>query len=105
MTGAVRVVCRPETAPGFELAGLFPVEAASPAAASEAVLALAQDPEIGLVLVQDDLAPDLRGLERRIGGPLPLLIPFPAPAGPPEVGAADYVAEILRRAVGYRVRL
>jgi hypothetical protein len=33
-------------------------------------------------------------------------VPFPGPAwGPPREGAEAYIAELLRRAIGYRVRL
>lgn len=105
MKGTVRVVCGPAPAAGFALAGLVAVEVDGPTRAAEAVLTLAGDPEVGLVLVQDDLAPDLRALERRVGKAIPALVPFPAPGPGAEGAAAAYVAEILRRAVGYRVRL
>ena len=88
----VRVVCRPRLAPGFALAGV---------AADEA-----DDPRVGVVLVEDDLhralPPDLVARIDRDGRPV--VAPFPSPSWDGRRVAEEYVLEILRQAVGYRVR-
>lgn len=101
----VRVVCRPEIALGFALAGIPTVEAGTSDAARRIVNELAQHEETGVLLVQEDL---FDGLEeaRPAERPLPMIVPFPGPAAQRPGGAPEaYVAEILRQAIGYRVRL
>ncbi len=108
MSYAVRVLCRPAVATGLGLAGLRPVEAETSGQALNRVLALAADPDTGVLLVEDTLHELLplevrRELARR---PLPLLVPFPGPRwSPAEEGMDRYIAELLRQAIGYRVRL
>jgi vacuolar-type H+-ATPase subunit F/Vma7 len=98
----LHVVCRHHAALGVALAGVAPIECESPAAAASAIDALD-----GVVLVEEPLyaalpAATLRRI-RKHG--TPILIPFPGPtrAGgePPE----HELLEVLRRAVGYRMRL
>jgi vacuolar-type H+-ATPase subunit F/Vma7 len=108
MTRSVRIVCRPEVAVGFALAGLPVVEASSPADGAARTLALAAAPDTGVVLVEDECYAALseaerRSLERR---PLPMIVSFPGPArGARAEADEEYLAEILRQAIGYRVRL
>lgn len=103
MKRRVRVVCGPEAAAGFALAGLEPIVVASAAEADDRIDGLA---DAGVILVQEEFAPDPRSGARRAHTPLPMIVPFPGPSFQAEPGdAAAYVAEILRRAVGYRVRL
>ncbi len=108
MTHDVVVLCRPQVAAGFMLAGLRPVEVESPAEGAALLSRLAERPEVGLVLVEDSIHQSLsedsrRDLARR---PLPMVVPFPGPswvrAG---VESDQYIVELLRRAIGYRVRL
>ena len=109
MSHAARVVCRPEIAAGFRLAGLRAVDAASPEDGAARTVELAEAPDVGLILVEEPcfaaLSETARAtLARRA---LPVIIPFPAPAaaaGEP-ARAEDYLVEILRQAIGYRVRL
>lgn len=102
----VRVLCRPELSAGFELAGV-PVDAAGDgAAAGEALRRLANDAKVGVVLVDAALYlalnEELRGrLERQAR---PLVTPFPPPRWSETAEAEAYVLEILRQAIGYRVR-
>jgi vacuolar-type H+-ATPase subunit F/Vma7 len=98
VTGEVCVVCRPEVAAGFRLAGLG-VHPAADAQAAELVLAgLRSAGRTGVVLLEDQL----RSGSAPVG--LPLVVPFP---GPSRVGQASevHLIELLRRAIGYRVRL
>ena len=104
MKAGVRVLCRRPTALGVALAGIAPIEVDDGASAAAA---LARIPD-GIVLVEDALydalpAPVVRKL-RKAG--TPVLLPFPGPAGlPPGVAPEHELLEVLRLAVGYRVRL
>lgn len=102
----VRVVCDPAQAPGFALAGLQ-VEVAPDAPQATVVLRrLCADARVGVVLVDEalhrGLAPEFRGrLDRQAR---PIVAPFPSPRWSESAAAEDYVLEILRQAIGYRVR-
>lgn len=105
---ALRVLCRPEVAAGFALAGLRPVEAATPEAGAAATRDLLGEPDVGVALVEDafyDALPE--ELRRQLGRrPLPLIVPFPGPTWTPRpAGAEAYIVELLRQVIGYRVRL
>ena len=103
----VGVVCDPFAALGFRLAGLAPTVAPGAEAARALLEEMVQEPGWGVILFQEDLIPDLSA----VAGPavqdgVPLLIPFPGPELEREAGEAErYVADLLRRAIGYRVRL
>jgi len=107
---AVVVVCRPELAHGFALAGVAAHAAATPddgAARVRALLAERRD-QLGLILVDEAIhaafTDELRSEIARHA--LPIVIPFAGPTWTAETAAAEaYVAELLGRAVGYRVRL
>jgi len=102
----VAVIAEPAVCLGFGMAGLRTRSAGSVAAASGLLDEMTQAEEIGVILVQEELARGWeRGAEQRSAA-LPIVVPFPGPSGAPVPGAAAaYVAEILRQAVGYRVRL
>ena len=102
----VRVVSRPVLAAGFELAGLSVTRAEGGDAAAEAIWRWADDSDIGVVLVDDvlyrALPPDfLARLDRRA---LPIVAPVPAPRWDGRSEAEAFILEILRQAIGYRVR-
>jgi vacuolar-type H+-ATPase subunit F/Vma7 len=104
---SVRVVCRPQLAPGFELAGLHADTAIDGASARVRLAALADDPAVGIVLLEERLQRALpadfaQRLERQ---PRPLVATFPSPRFGAEQAAEEAVLELLRRAIGYRVRL
>ena len=108
MVRQLRVVCRPEVAVGFALAGLKPIEASSTDAGIEAVQDLLTHPDVGVALVQDafyDALPE--EIRRRVGRrPLPLVVPFPGPTwGERPTESEAYIVELLRQVIGYRVRL
>jgi vacuolar-type H+-ATPase subunit F/Vma7 len=101
----VRVLCRPEIAAGFELAGLA-TDPADETTAGDTMRRLAADPTSGIVLVEERLRRALpEELMLRLDRlPTPIVVPFPSPSwGGPGV-KEEYVMEILRQAVGYRVR-
>ena len=108
MKDRIRVLCRPAVAAGFRLAGFEPLMAEDAADGARHLEAMIDDPDAGVVLVQEDFYAALssvarRGLARRS---LPLVVPFPAPTRTPVAQGADaFIAELLRQAIGYRVRL
>lgn len=108
MSLQVRLICRPETAPGFRLASLAPLVVTPDAGGVASVRAALQEPDTGIVLV-DDVLFDRLPLEvrRRVGRrPLPIVVPVPGPAWRTSAEAAqDYILELLRQVIGYRVRL
>lgn len=105
--GTVWVVARPETARGFRLAGLPVRPAADAPGAEEVIRRLAEEADVAVIFVQRELFDSLgEGLRRTLEATsVPVVVPFPDPsweeAGPSE----EWVVELLRRAVGYRVQL
>ena len=107
MSYGVRVLCRPAVAAGFRLAGVPPLEAADPVEGARLLRTMLDDPGHGVILVEEAIyaaVPDAtrRELARR---PLPMVVPFPSPTWTaPAEGPEAYIAELLRQAIGYRVR-
>jgi vacuolar-type H+-ATPase subunit F/Vma7 len=108
VTARVRAICRHATALGFGLSGLAPIEAETGVDAAHALDILAKTPARGGVVfieaaLYDALPPATRRQIRRDG--LPILMPFPSPATARDALPEQELLEVLRRAVGYRVRL
>ena len=109
MRAVVHVICRREAALGIALAGIAPIEASTGADVAGALAALAHAPgKGGIVLVEaslyDALPPAVRRQIHKDGAPI--LVPFPGPAPLPAGAAPEQeLLEVLRRAIGYRVRL
>lgn len=103
---SVRVLCRPLLAPGLELAGLAVTRAVDAVSAAAALKRLAADGEVGVVLVDGGLYAQLPAeLKSRLDRQaLPVVAPFPPPSWDEKGEAEAYVLEILRQAIGYRVR-
>ena len=107
MNSVATVICRPVLVPGFALAGIASWPATTSGETAEALSAQRTRDHVGVVLVEevlyDELADDLRArLERWIR---PVVVPFPGPALTEAISAETRVVELLRRAIGYRVRL
>jgi vacuolar-type H+-ATPase subunit F/Vma7 len=102
----VGVVTTPAVALGYRAAGLRPRVAASVEEAQERLAEMSREGAWGVVLIQEELLGE-SGWTPVAGSPeLPIVVPFPGPAPDrPADEASAYVAELLRRAVGYRVRL
>jgi vacuolar-type H+-ATPase subunit F/Vma7 len=104
---SVRILCRPDIALGFELAGAR-VDRASDGAAARARLAvLASDPTVGIVLIDEQLhralpADYVQRLERQAR---PIVATLPGPRFDAAGSAEAALLDILQRAIGYRVRL
>jgi vacuolar-type H+-ATPase subunit F/Vma7 len=93
-------------ASGFELTGLAVTRATDAAAANDAIGRLAAEPDVGVVLVDDEL---YRALPRELLAKLdrqalPVLAPVPAPRWDERSDAESYILDILRQAIGYRVK-
>lgn len=108
MNARIRAICTPETALGFALSGIAPIEVRDAAGAARALATLSTTPARGGVVfiesaLYDALSPSLRRRLRREG--LPILMSFPSPSQGLEVAHEQELLEVLRRAIGYRVRL
>ena len=108
MSWSVRVLASPGVAAGFRLAGLTVDEVDDVSTASDRLVSAAAQPRLGILLVEQrllDAASDAvrHDLERRA---VPILVPIPAVRWDAARDDAEgYILELLRRAIGYRVRL
>lgn len=108
MSYRVAVLCRPPLTAGFRLAGLEVTAAADAAAAGTALAAFGKQNDLGIVLIEQELMDALPDERRRARAraEFPILVPFPGRMWAEQPSAAEaYIAEILRQAIGYRVRL
>ncbi len=107
MSSGVRVLCRPEVAPGFALAGLTVDALAPDGDLSQTLGTLLDRSDVGVLLMEDRIYRDLpEELRRRADrSATPVVVPFPSPRWEEAPPAEQYVVELLRRAIGYRVRL
>jgi vacuolar-type H+-ATPase subunit F/Vma7 len=108
MPYGVRVLSRAEIGAGFALAGLESLETTTPDQGRERLQDLLGQPDVGVVLVAEDLYDNLpEDLRHRLGRrPLPMVVPFPEPTWGARGETPDaYIVELLRQVIGYRVRL
>jgi vacuolar-type H+-ATPase subunit F/Vma7 len=104
---ALVVIASPGLSVGFELAGLEVREAADGVEAAKQIVRLVDEDDAGVVIIDQTLygaLPDemRRSLQRAA---TPVVIPVPGPDWTEESSAHEYIVDILRRAIGYRVRL
>jgi len=106
MRGRIALVVRPALQPGASLASLPVAEADDGAAAAVRLARLAAE-GAAVVLVEDGLYTDLPEETRRAisSSPLPMVVPFPGPTWALRPPAEEYIVELLRQAIGYRVRI
>ncbi len=101
------VVTRPGQGLGFRLAGA-PVEEVEEADAAERVGALLADPRLGVLALEEELLgrlpqPLLTRIER---DGVPVLLPFALPRRWREARRGEeYVAALIRRAIGYHIKI
>lgn len=101
------VAVRPGDALGFRLAGV-PVEEVARGGELAAFRRLLADPRLGVLAVEEELlgAAPPRLVRRARERGLPVLLPFALPRRWGEAGGGRaYVAALVRRAVGYGVKL
>ena len=104
----VVALCSPPLSTGFRLAGVDVVEATDAVMAEQKLSALNQQRDIGIVLVDQELSARFAPAAQRAltRAALPIVVPFPSRLWAHEPSSAEaYIAEILRHAIGYRVRL
>ena len=108
MKAGVHVICRRDAALGIGLAGIAPTVAASGSDAADVLERLSHEPARGgVVLIEqalyDALPASTRRQLRKAG--TPSVMPFPGPGLPGAAAPEQELLDILRRAIGYRVRL
>jgi len=101
------VIASQGSSAGFALAGVPVLEAKSGTDAAAQLEHLAETEGAGVVLIDEPLYRGIpeeirRGFQRSA---LPVVIPVPGPDWTSEASAHEYIVEILRRAIGYRVKL
>ena len=95
----------PDAAHGFALAGVRQLVRTAQEL-DAALLDLMGDPATGVIIIDERLVAGpaqlrIEGMERRWPG---LVVVLPAP-GKPQKPEQDYVLRLIRRAIGYQVRL
>jgi vacuolar-type H+-ATPase subunit F/Vma7 len=105
--GRLVAISSPGLSAGFALAGVPVFEATDSADAARQIDDLLADANISVLIIDENLHQGLpeevrRDLQR---APFPVVIPVPGPNWTKESTAHEYIVEILRRAIGYRVRL
>lgn len=98
----------PDTALGFRLAGVEVHEMTDPVQAGEQLLALLRAGEAGIVIYNEDFVsalpePAVTALEDSVT-PVFFAIPVP-PAVPPAERREEYLARLVRRAIGYQLKI
>jgi len=103
----LRVVTRPGEALGFRLAGV-PVEEVAAGEEVSRMRALLADPSLGVLAVETAVLGQVPEplLKRAAERGLPVVLPFTLPGRLSEAaGGRAYVAALIRRAIGYHVKL
>lgn len=107
MKGGVVIVTRPGDGVGFRLAGAR-VEEVAEGEEQARVAPILADPKSGVVAIVDDVlaaVPEAL-VERAARAGVPVVFPFSLPHRLAEPGKADsYIGLLIRRAIGYHVRL
>lgn len=107
MSALVHVVCRPGSAPGFALLGLTPAPLGVDGDVEAVIGPLLARDDAGVLLIEesiyDSATAELRARLDRSAAPV--VVPFPGPIWTDAAPAEERVVELLRRAIGYRVKL
>lgn len=101
------VVTRAGAGLGFRLAGVL-VEELAEANAAERIAALLEEPNLGVLAVEDNLLRHVPEavIERPGRSGVPVLLPFTLPKRWGEgSGGEAYVAALVRRAIGYHIKI
>ncbi len=100
------VATRPGDGTGFRLAGV-PVAEVAPGEEAARLRAWVADPSVGVVAVESRVLEAMPegALRRAQSLPFPVILPFALPRGAEPGGGRAYVAALIRRAIGYHVKL
>ncbi len=106
MSYVVAAIVDDRVAPGFRLAGVRTIEAGE-VDPKEAVRELASDPEVGVIILTEDVAEEAKEVIEEIqeeklsrGEATPIFVTVPGPEGPKE---EVEIEEIVKRAVGVEI--
>lgn len=107
MTAIARIICRPVLIPGFALAGITAQAMGADEEPESLIAGFRTRGDVGVVLLEeaiyDALPEETRARLDRSA--TPVVVPFPGPAWIEAASAEARVVDLLRRAIGYRVRL
>ncbi len=105
--GRLAVITTPQSSAGFVLAGVSVFPETDGTSAARRIELLMSEPEAGVVMIEEALYRELPDDLKRVIShqAIPVVIPIPGPSWGAESTAHDYIVNILRRAIGYRVRL
>jgi V/A-type H+-transporting ATPase subunit F len=105
-TRALRVVTRPGEGAGFRLAGV-PVEEVEVGDEAARFRELTADPSLGVLAIETRVFEEVpEALARQVSArPFPVVLPFTLPRAAETGGGRAYVAALIRRAIGYHVKL
>ena len=97
------VVTDPQTAPGFRLAGVEVLEAATAEEAKSVIPPLLFKDDTGIVAVNEDFmgSLDTKLMEKIEKTHRPIVIPIPSRTR--QINREDYIERMLRRAIGYNI--
>ncbi len=102
------IITDPETALGFRLTGVNVEEVAGPSDGSERLLQWFERKEQGVVMYNEGFRTGLTSLQQAMldDSLTPVFFPLPVERAKPGVEAREeYLARVLRRAIGYQVKL
>lgn len=108
MIRTVEAVCTEAVAPALRAAGIPVRMAGSAEEAVERIQEIAGRGEVGIVLLESGLHDELEAEGRLPGGGRlqgAAVLRFPGPVWVERPPEEEYILELLRRAVGYRVKL
>ncbi|MCP1662360.1 MAG: V-type ATP synthase subunit F [Methanocalculus sp. MSAO_Arc1] len=97
------VVTDPETAPGFQMAGVEVIELADPDDAGKLVSRLLHRDDTGVIAMNEEFIErlDRKIMERIEKSYRPIIIPIPS--GKKQADQESYIDRLLRRAIGYNI--
>lgn len=106
----VSVVVHQDLGIGFRLAGLEIVACDNSEEALESIHSLLEDRDQGIVIVEEEFLDGFEEHEREalLKRTIPLIVPIPGKLewrGTEEVPRDDYVARLVRQAVGYQLNI
>ncbi len=106
MAYTVAAIVDSQIAPGFRLVGVRTIEA-DEVNPKDAVRELASDPEVGVIILTEDVAEEAKEVIEEIqeeklsrGEPTPIFVTIPGPEGPKE---EVEIEEIVKKAVGVEI--
>ncbi len=97
------VIGNPAAVLGFSLVGVEGRAASNAAEANQALDSLLAAPDVGIILVTDDIAAliEARMEALKMHSTVPLVVEIPSPGGPPS--GKSPLSEVVKRAIGIKL--